>query len=149
MARLREIKVTPVITAGEYASLDAVGPKLTFAGAASPYNGSGRVRKVIIIDDAEQKDTLDLFLFRSTQSVIADNAAYAITDADMQLCLGAITIPDTAYVSGSGNAIAWVDVDFPYQLATGATSLFGQLRVTGTPTFAAVDDITVILLIER
>lgn len=145
---MKEISVTPTITAGVYAANDAVGGLMTFAGASRPRNYEGTIVKVKIVDDAIQHPILDLFLFKSAPSVIADNDPYIPTDADMQLCLGAISIEAADWVDGSNNAIAWVDVDFEFILADFATSLFGQLKAGDTPTFAATDDITVTLVIE-
>lgn len=149
MTKSREIIQTPVITAGAYHAGDAVGGLLTFADAASVYKGDGKITKVVIVDDAKQTAVLDLWLYDRAFTPTADNAAWDPSDADNQHCLGVIHILAADYGPGADNMVASVDCDFDFTLVAGGTSLFGQLACIGAPTYAAVDDLTVKLTVNR
>ena len=146
-----EITQTPTITAGAYAAGDAVGGLLTFADAVRTNGGGGIVSKVVIIDDAAQLAPLDLVLFNQTFTATADNAAFDPTDADLQHCIGYIDIAATDYANFNDNAVAAksTGLRMPYPIILSGTSLFGQLVVRGAPTYAATDDLTIKLTIER
>lgn len=149
MSKAREISVTPVITAGAYAAGDAVGGLLTFANAASIYKGDGIIKKVVIVDDAAQEAALDLVLYDRTFTPTADNAPWDPTDADNQYCLGVIHVLAAEYGGGADNSVGSHECDFAFTLVSGGTSLFGQLMAVGAPTYAAVDDLTVKITVER
>jgi hypothetical protein len=149
MSKSREITCTPTITAGAYSAGDAVGGLLTFVEAASVYKGDGKITKVVIVDDAKQAAVLDLWLFDRTFTPTADNGAWDPSDADNQHCLGVIHILAADYGPGADNNVASVDCDFDFTLVAGGTSLFGQLACIGTPTYAATDDLTVKLTVNR
>ena len=146
----KEIAVTPTITAGIYAAGDAVGGLLTFAAAASVYKGEGDITKLVIIDDAMQDAILDLWLFSETFTPTADNAPFDPSDADLQNCIGCLHIAAADYEDGVDNSVATLECEFAFTLAASGTSLFGQLvSPTDTPTYAAVDDLTVKITVRR
>lgn len=145
----RDIAQTPTITAGAYTAADAVGGLLTFEKAVSVYKGDARIVKVVIIDDAKQDENLILHLFDRTFTAMADNAAWSPSDADMQHSIGHIEIPAANYMPGANNSHATVECEFDFALVAGGTSLFGQLECVGTPTYAATDDLTVKLTVQR
>ena len=147
--RIKDIAQTPTITTGIYSAADAVGGLLTFIQAASIYKGNAKITKVVIIDDGNQDANLILHIFDRTFTPDADNAAWDPSDADMQNCIGHIEIPAANYMAGANNSQATVEVDFPFDLIDGGSSLFAQLECVGTPTYTATDDITVKITVER
>ena len=149
MSKNREILVTPTITAGLYDAGDAVGGLLTFAQAASVYKGDGEVVKVVVIDDGKQNAELDLWLFSETFTAMADHAAWAPSDADNQHCIGHITILATDYSDGADNSVATKECSFEFTLVDAGSSLFGQLATPDTPTYTAVDDLTIKVTVNR
>lgn len=137
------IAQTPAITAGAYSIGDAVGGLLTFANAARESGGGGVIKDVVIVDDAGQDAELELWLFNQTFTAMADNAAWAPSEADLENLVTVISTEDSAQgwlAAGTPSAIE-IEVARRYDLA--GTSLFGQLVTRGTPTFAATDDVTV------
>ena len=134
------ISQTPTITAGAYSAGDAVGGLLTFANAARTSGGGGFVKNVLLVDDAGQDAQLELWLFDQTFTAIADNAAWAPTEADLENLIAIVsTVDGTWRAAGTPSAIS-VEASLRYDLT--GTSLFGQLVTRGTPTFAATDDVT-------
>ena len=116
---------------------------LTFADAARTTGGGGVIKSVIAIDDAGQDAELELWLFNQTFTAMADNAAWAPSEADLENLVGVVSTEDSAQGwldAGTPSAIT-IDVATRYDLA--GTNLFGQLVTRGTPTFAATDDVSV------
>jgi len=146
-----EITQTPIITAGAYAAGDAVGGLLTFANAVRAAGGQAVITKVVITDDAAQRVALDLVLFDRTFTATADNAPFDPSDADLANCIGYIDTAATDYANFVDNAVAakLSGLRMPFPIALNGTSLFGQLVTRGAPTYAATDDLTVKLTIER
>ena len=138
------ISQTPTVSAGvAYAADEAVGGLLTFADAARVVGGGGVIKDVIILDDAGQDAELELWLFNAAFTAMVDNAAWAPSEPDLRNLVAIITTSDGAWFAAGTPSAARVEVSQRYDL--GGTSLFGQLVTRGTPTFAATDDITVII----
>lgn len=137
------ISQTPTVTAGAYSAGDAVGGLLTFANAARASGDGGVIKDVLILDNAGQDVELELWLFNDTITAMADNAAWAPSEADLRKLVAIISTADGAWFTAGTPSAARVECSQRYDCA--ATSLFGQLVTRGTPTFAATDDITVVL----
>jgi len=149
MSRLVDITVTPVVTAGAYSAKDVVGGLLTFANAASVYKGAGIIRKIVVRNNAMVADLLMVNLFSQAPAVIADNAAYDPTDAEMVYNIGAIPIVAADYVLGTDNAVATKLLECPFVLVAGGTSLYVYVSTVATPTYVAITDFALTLTIER
>lgn len=137
------ISQTPTVTAGAYSANDAVGGLLTFANAARTSGGGGVLKDVLILDDAGQDSALELWLFNATFTAMADNAAWAPSEADLRKLVAIVSTVDGAWFAAGTPSAARIEVSQRYDLT--GTSLFGQLVTRGTPTFAATDDVTVII----
>ena len=142
---------TPTITAGLYASGDALGGLLTFADAARLAGGTGIITKVVIVDDDQEIAPIDIVFFDQTFTATADNAPFDPSDADMQNCIGFIDVAATDYADFVDNSVAakGSGLRMPFAFDLVGTSLFAQLVVRATPTYTATDDITVKLTISR
>jgi len=135
------IQQTPTVTAGAYSAGDAVGGLLTFANAARVSTLGGVIKNVLIIDDAGQDAEMELWLFDVTFTAMADNAAWAPSQADLRNLICVVPSSDGAwYAAGTPSAC---DVECARRYDLEGTSMFGQLVTRGTPTFAATDDVTV------
>ena len=139
----KTISQTPTVTAGAYSAGDAVGGLLTFANAARASAAGGVIKQVIILDDAGQDAETELWLFNATFTAMADNDAWAPSEADLRKLIGIVsTVDGSWFAAGTPSAARILDVG-RYDLA--GTSLFGQLVTRGTPTYAATDDVTIIV----
>jgi len=139
------VSQTPTVTSGSYSANDAVGGLLTFANAGRVAEGSGVLKNVLIIDDAGQDAVLELWLFNATFTAMADNAAWAPSQADLRKLIAVISTNDGDWFAAGTPSVARVEVSQNYNLAAAGTSLFGQLVTRGTPTFAATDDVSIII----
>ena len=136
------IQVTPTISAAAiYAAGDAVGGLLTFANAARVTGGSGVIKNVLLIDDAGQDAALELWLFNATFTAMADNAAWAPSEADLRKLICVIPTSDGAYYAAGTPSVCDIECARAYNVT--GTSLFGQLVTRGAPTYTATDDISV------
>ena len=151
---MKDVHVTPVVTVGAYSALDAVGGKLEFEDVCTPYSNSGIIKQAHVSDKAKQLSLLYLVLFDQDFTATADNAPFAVSDADLLNVVAVITFGVANYASFDANAFATmglvgIDVNMPFVLVEGGTSLFGQLYVvTSTPTYASTSDLSVGLIIE-
>lgn len=144
---------TPVITAGAYSALDAVGGKLEFEDALTPFSPHGHIKQAHISDKGKQNALLYLVLFSQDFTETADNDAFAVSDADLLNVVGVIEFAIANYSSFATNSFCsmgfvGIDVELPFTLVKGGSSLFGQLFVkTSTPTYTSTSDLKVGLLI--
>lgn len=145
----KTISQTPTITAGAYSANDAVGGKLTFAGAAIAGAQTGAIRAVVLQDKAKQAIAADLVLFNADFTPTADNAAFAPSTTDLAKIIGVIPLPSANYSSFNANGVQTVQCDLPFELAEGSTAIYGQLVTRGTPTYAATSDLTIALVVEQ
>ncbi len=140
----RNIAVKPTITAGAYSANDAVGGMMTFANAVASLK-TGVIATVKVIDEAEQSANLKLICFQASFTATADNAALNISDADAANIVAVVDIPAANYVDIGGSSVAVVpNVGQLFTIVSG-NSLYCQLQTLGTPTYAATDDITVVI----
>ena len=145
---MKVIEATPVISTLIYAAGDAVGGLLEFPFAGGSDAQGGRIVGAAIIDRAAQDAPLVLQLFDRTFGATADQAPYNPSDADIANAIGNIPWLATDYEGGSGNSVGTRGgLDIAYVPL--ATSLFGQLFTSGTPTYVAAGDLTVKLFIEE
>lgn len=138
---MKFITATPTIASGAYASGDMVGTLMTFDG------GAGKtciVQNASLFDLAAQSATLDLIFFKSSITVPADNAAYSVTDADLQQAFGSLQF-DTYTAMGSGRSYAFksnlgiaVPLDF-----SNDEKFYGLLIARGTPNYAGAGKLIV------
>ena len=148
------IAVTPTITAGAYSALDAVGGKMEFTDALTPFENHGHIERAQISDKGKQNALLYLVLFNQDFTATADNAAFAVSDADLLNVCAVIEFSVANYASFDANSFcttgfAGVTMSLPFELIEGGTSLFGQLFVkTSTPTYTSTSDLTVTIHTE-
>jgi len=137
-----EVSVTPTVDTDAYSDGDVVGGLLTFA--IDPIYSGVRLNRVVVIDESAQEAVFRLHLYESQPSTIADDAAFALSDADALLWRGSVAL--TGYTSFTVSSVANVaDIDDVY-LPDDSGNLYGYLELNGsTPTYAADDDLTIVL----
>lgn len=79
---------------------------VTFSGLAVKVGVGGIIEHAVLFSGANQATKLnaDLFLFSSSLTPDADNAAFTPTDAELITCIGHINFSDSAWVSGDATA---------------------------------------------
>ena len=127
---------------------------LNFADVVAENGQSGVITKMLIIDDAAQATATELWLFKQTVTIPAGNAAWSITDAHADLCVGVIrTATDGVWFASALNAVAVVNGGLTLPMAftcdAADVDLYGALVTRATPTYTAVTDLRVVLTIDR
>jgi hypothetical protein len=131
-----------------YTAGDQVGTQFTFANAARASGGFGYIVGVTLVDAADIIGAYDLVLTRSSITLAADNAAYAISDAHALEIVALIQL-NGAYDLGNNRIAQATNIRIPFD-CSGGTSLFGGLITRSAHTFfAAVTDLQLILHIEQ
>jgi hypothetical protein len=141
------ISVTPTISTSAYTSGDVVGGLMTFANAARISGGSGIVQSILVLDKTQaQRAAMDLLFFDRSVTVASDNAAVAMSDADMAYCLGIVPIGpyNTAFPGTPLNSISTLtNIGLPFVL--NGTDLYVVAVVRAAPTYVATSDLVFIL----
>jgi hypothetical protein len=135
--------VTPVVTAGAYSANDVMGGLLEFSLEELSVYG-GIVGAVQVTDKGIAAPAGILYLFDSLPATIADNAAFAPSDADAANIFAEITLP--AYTSLTNNRIA-ISQSLNYLFSSDTSKIYGYLPCTGTPTLGSVNALTITLRI--
>lgn len=105
-----------------YAAGDVLGTIMSSASFARYTAGSGRVTGAVMVDAADVMGAVDLFLFDTTVSPGADNAAFNPSDADMLRCLGVIQLP-APFDAGSNRVATWAG-SVPFVCTSASTTVF-------------------------
>lgn len=151
------IKTAAVVQAAAYSIDDLVGGKLTFSSAARYSGGSGRIKGIVLGDQAANAATVkyDLYIFDAdpTGTTFTENAPLDIADADLNKILAVVPMDGTggvgSYILNVDNAVRVSRLDVPFQ-CSGTANLFGALVIRGAaPTYAATTDVFVTLVIEQ
>ena len=137
------IIANPTVTIGVYVAGDCVGGVLEFVNAARVAGIGGVVKNLLIVDDAGQDAQMELWLFDQTFTTNGDTVPWAATEAELHTLVAIINSVDGTWFATGTPHVNVVEVSQQYTCV--GTSLFGQLVTRGTPTFAATDDVSVIL----
>lgn len=122
-------------TAGD-AVTDNTPAVLVFANASRDAGRTGSIDTLVITGSANvaTKPDLELWLFDTAPAAVADNAAFAPTDAEALRCVGVIPIPVADWKVGlsgadaAGNVVQTIrNIGLIYRTLT--TALYGQLVI--------------------
>lgn len=156
---------TTAYAAGDVVSAVTTNDHFTF-GADSDSNTKvpGRpglltltLNSVRLFSSANQSTKMqaELWLFHTDIAEVADNAAFAPTDAEMLTCVAVVPIPTAAWLVGKadsgadGNATAFIDnIDIPVR-ASGDGILYGQLVVRNAYTPVSGQVITCDIIVSQ
>lgn len=138
------VSVTPTIDTDAYTAGDAVGGRLEFTNAVGEHNKTGVLQSVIIIDDDQEQNELELWLFDQAFTATADDAAFAPSDADLANCIGVVSTADGTYYNASANGVCTIR-NIGLVLNLQSTTLYGQLVTRGTEAYTAATDLTIVV----
>ena len=143
------VGVTGVTTATTaYTAADQVGTLVTIANAARVTGGSGTIVGVTLIDQSDVIGAYDIVFFDSSVTLAADNAAFAISDADSLKLVASVQLAGAFDLTNNRLAQAY-NLAVPY-VCSGGTSLFAALLTRGGHTvFTAGALPQLIVYVER
>lgn len=135
-----------------YVAGDSLMDLEDFASALSSDGGTGILQEFTLLDSGDQGSAIDLLFFSKTLTVTAKNAAWAVSDADMDACIGIVSIAAADWVDlGSNRIVTKSNISlglFNNDTAPGK-SIYVAAVCQGTPTFAAASDLRLKLTILR
>ena len=107
------------------------------------------LKQIVVIDDAKQITSVDIVFFNNTFVETADSAAFAISDADAEKLVGYITVGGTGANKALANNTVMVlpFTTLPPQFSN-TGKMYAQLIAVGTPTFTAIDNLTIKFIYE-
>jgi hypothetical protein len=150
--------VTPTIDDDAYSDGDAVGEVMEFTNVASVYASEGVIKRITILDINGDKNDPKLVLFQSEPDYadaedpghFADDDPFAPDADDLARIFAIVDTSAGTWVDGDGAAVMLLsDLEIPFILTSGETSLFGQLIDDGGDTYSSTDGVTVELVIAR
>lgn len=131
-----------------YVAGDQVGTQFTLANAARVTGGGGTIVGVTLVNANDIIGAYDVVFFDSTTTPAADNAAYALSNADSLKIVGLVQLAG-AYDLGASRIGQAYNLAIPY-VCNGGTSLFATLITrVGHTFFAAVTNLQLIVHVER
>lgn len=133
------------VTAAAYVAGNNVGGAIKLASALKDGVLTGKIQSLSLADHANQKAPVDILVFDSQPAAaIVDHAAMpALAVADSAKVIARISILAADYVTVGGTAV--VSLNNLERLVQSATNgdLWIAIVTSGTPTYAAVTDLTV------
>lgn len=137
--RVASAGLTIVTTA--YSIGDQLGTMYSFTGAAVATGGTGIIQSITVVDEGDVCTDLRLWFFRSNVTLATNNAAFAISDADMRDCLGFLNVPPL--LDMGANRIASIDnIGKGYDTGAGTTLYVAAETRTANAVFTAVTDLS-------
>lgn len=152
--RRRVLSASPVIVPAAYATGDVIGGLITLPSFFIENRGQSLIKSLFVTDAANQKASIDLYLFNAipVTSIGADNAAFALANADLPKLVGRLSILTADYVTAKAatNAEAcYKNLDLLVEGAQGSQTIYIAAISRGTPTYAGAADLTFKLGIEQ
>lgn len=123
-----------------YTANDVVGGLLVF-----PVNtgmGGGLINRVRLVDEDSQDEPYDLYIFNALPTVIADDAAFAPTVADLRKLVAVVAISGATTVNSLDY---WHSPVLNYSYAVDGPNLYGYLVAGATPDYINADTLALYL----
>lgn len=131
-----------------YVAGDQVGTQFTLTNAARASGGTGTIVGVTLTDANNIIGAYDVVFARSSITLAADNAAYAISDADALNVIGITQLAGSFALSNNRIGQAF-NLAIPYD-CSGGTSLYAGLVCRANHTFfTAATDLQLCVWVER
>lgn len=138
--------LTTSVTA--YTAGDQVGSLFTITDAVRATGGTGTIVSAFLLDKADIIGAFDIVLFKQTVTLAADNAAFSVSDADMEQCIGVIPL-SSAYDLGANRISQNVGCYHKIVCSANANLFAALVTRFGHAFFGATTDLWLSLIIEQ
>jgi len=144
--RYTSISPTLEVTAGAYTNGDVVGGRVALPAPFIDASGF-KLHQVVMRDQAAQIADLRLHFYNVLPDAISDNAAFARDDDELLKWIGAVDVTTFVALAANSHAIvSGLDLWLPAQLGT--IWMYIQVNDASPPTFAATDDLSIVLTVS-
>lgn len=140
--RVASSGLTTSVTA--YTVGDQAGTMLSFTSAASATGGTGTILSAVLLDKGDVGTDYRLHFFRSNVTLASDNAAFAVSDADMQDWCGEVVMPSLRDL-GANRASSLGNIGLGYDTGAGTTLYVAIETRTANAVYAAATDLNLTL----
>lgn len=131
-----------ISNAAIYAAGDSIGGLFTLDISSLAWGGI--LNSLVVTDANNQKAPFTLYLFHSTPTTVADNAAWSPTYADLKRVLTTISVAALDYVTVNGIAQA-VKTQINFTLPGDAINPMPAIILTsGTPTYLGASNLDLV-----
>jgi len=138
------VVITPTITVdtAAYAAGDSIGGKITLTDAMRVSGGTGVLSGITLIDRANQKPALEIFLFDSNPAAatITDQAAFVFSTDDLKV-IAKIVVAAADWTTINSKATAELANLNRVVKASGSANLYAAIVAGGAPDFVASTDL--------
>ncbi len=143
MSIIRTNPINLAVDTSLYASGDALGEKNSVTSVPE----RGTIVGVFAVDRDSEDANFDIVLFKQDITGTSDNAAFDPTDAELDTCIGVITV--NRWHTFNDNSVGMEAVNarvIGYDVPGG--TIFFQCVTRATPTYTATTDVRLSFLIE-
>jgi len=138
------VVITPTITVdtAAYAAGDSIGGEITLTDAMRVSGGTGVLSGITLIDRANQKPALEIFLFDSNPAAatITDQAAFVFSTDDLKV-IAKIVVAAADWTTINSKATAELANLNRVVKASGSANLYAAIVAGGAPDFVASTDL--------
>lgn len=138
------VVITPTITVdtAAYAAGDSIGGKITLTDAMRVSGGTGVLSGITLIDRANQKPALEIFIFDSNPAAatITDQAAFVFGTDDLKV-IAKIVVEAADWTTINSKATAELANLNRVVKASGSAHLYAAIVAGGAPDFVASTDL--------
>lgn len=147
------IEITPTITAGAYSSNQQLGGIQILPDVvrwdSNTQRGQAQLVEVTLLNKAVGAfPSIEIWFFRSLPTLVStDHATFDLTDANMLLSLGVVSVNlTTNYSTSSSNMVSTTPIiNKMFQLepvsGVAVTTLYAVAKITNAPTFTSTTDL--------
>ena len=134
---------------GAYVADDCVGALLTFPINTTGFSGRAVIKRLMIVDADVEDAELFLHLFTASPAAAArtDEDECVQVAADLAIRIISYHIEAADYVDFAGDSFASYELDTA--ILFDGSNIYGVLQCVATPTYTAVDDLTVRMVVEQ
>ena len=138
------ITVTPVVDTNALAANDLAVATLTRLQRVGKPGGTTVLQQVMLLDKDLESVATELWFFDTVSVTLpALNAAWSISDANAERCVGVVNIATTDYFATALNSVAIKkQMGLSMKLASDSTDLWAAIITRGGPTYTAASDLT-------
>lgn len=121
---------------------DQAGTMISITGAASANGGTGTLVSLAFLEKGDVGTDYRCHFFRSSVTLASDNAAFAVSDTDMQDWAGEVVIPSVRDL-GANRASFIGNIGMGYDCGAGTTLFCAVETRTANAVYAAATDINI------
>lgn len=148
LARLSATSSGLTTSVTNYTIGDQVGAQFSWSNAVRKSGGFGYITGITLLCDADVLGPYDLVFTRASITLAADNAAYAISDADFANVIALVQLSGS-YDIGNNRIAQAHNIRIPFDCSGGTTLYAGLITRAGGAFYGATDDIVIVLHVEQ